>query len=61
MRFGRLSNAAGAAKVDADTIYDTASLTKPVVTTTLAAMLCEQGQLDISAPVAVTCRNGRAG
>jgi len=48
---GKLSHAAGAAKVDADTIYDTASLTKPVVTTTLAAMLYEQGQLDISAPV----------
>ncbi len=48
---GKLSTAAGAAKVDADTIYDTASLTKPVVTTTLAAMLYEQGQLDINAPV----------
>jgi CubicO group peptidase (beta-lactamase class C family) len=48
---GKLSHAAGAAKVDADTIYDTASLTKPVVTTTLAAMLYERGQLDISAPV----------
>jgi CubicO group peptidase (beta-lactamase class C family) len=48
---GKLSHAAGAAKVDADTIYDTASLTKPVVTTTLAAMLYEQGQLDISALV----------
>lgn len=48
---GKLSHAAGAAKVGADTIYDTASLTKPVVTTTLAAMLCEQGQLDISAAV----------
>ena len=48
---GKLSHAAGAAKVDAETIYDTASLTKPVVTTTLAAMLYEQGQLDISAPV----------
>ena len=48
---GKLSQAAGAAKVDADTIYDTASLTKPVVTTTLAAMLYEQGQLDINAPL----------
>ena len=48
---GKLSHAAGTAKVDANTIYDTASLTKPVVTTTLAAMLYEQGQLDISAPV----------
>ena len=48
---GKLSYAAGAAKVGADTIYDTASLTKPVVTTTLAAMLYEQGQLDLNAPV----------
>jgi beta-N-acetylhexosaminidase len=48
---GKLSHAASAAKVDADTIYDTASLTKPVVTTTLVAMLYEQGQLDIGAPV----------
>jgi len=35
-----------------DTIYDTASLTKPVVTTTLAAMLTESGQLDVNAPAA---------
>jgi beta-N-acetylhexosaminidase len=48
---GKVSHAAGAAKVDAETIYDTASLTKPVVTTTLAAMLYEQGQLDINAPL----------
>ena len=48
---GKVSHAAGAAKVNADTIYDTASLTKPVVTTTLAAMLYEQGRLDIGAPV----------
>lgn len=48
---GKLSRAVGAAKVNSETVYDTASLTKPVVTTTLAAMLYEQGQLDIAAPV----------
>ena len=35
-----------------DTIYDAASLTKPVVSATLAAMLAESGQLDLEAPVA---------
>jgi CubicO group peptidase (beta-lactamase class C family) len=49
--FGRQTYAANSAKVDQKTIYDTASLTKPVVTTTLSAMLSEAGQLDISAPV----------
>jgi CubicO group peptidase (beta-lactamase class C family) len=39
------------AKVNKSTIYDTASLTKPVVTATLSAMLSEAGQLDIAAPV----------
>jgi CubicO group peptidase (beta-lactamase class C family) len=33
------------------TIYDAASLTKPVVTATLAAMLSEAGQLDVNAPI----------
>jgi beta-N-acetylhexosaminidase len=49
--FGRQSYAAHAASVNEKTIYDTASLTKPVVTTTLCAMLNESGQLDIGAPV----------
>lgn len=49
--FGRQSYAAHAASVNEKTIYDTASLTKPVVTTTLCAMLSESAQLDISAPV----------
>lgn len=50
--FGRQSYAAPAASVNEKTIYDTASLTKPVVTTTLCAMLSESGELDIGAPVA---------
>jgi beta-N-acetylhexosaminidase len=49
--FGKLSYDAGAAKVTANTIYDAASLTKPVVTATLAAMLVENGQLQLDAPV----------
>jgi beta-N-acetylhexosaminidase len=49
--FGRQSYDADAATVIPETIYDTASLTKVVVTTTLAAMLTEAGQLDLSAPV----------
>ena len=49
--FGKESYAAGAA-VTPETIYDAASLTKAVVTTTLAAMLTESGRLDLSAPVA---------
>lgn len=49
--FGRQTYAADSAKVDENTIYDAASLTKPVVTVTLAAMLAEAGQLDVSAPV----------
>jgi beta-glucosidase-like glycosyl hydrolase/CubicO group peptidase (beta-lactamase class C family) len=49
--FGRQTYAADSAKVNEKTIYDTASLTKPVVTVTLSAMLSEAGQLDISAPI----------
>jgi len=49
--FGRHTYAANSAKVAEATIYDTASLTKPAVTTTLAAMLAENGALELSAPV----------
>ena len=49
--FGKFSFDARAAVVRPDTIFDTASLTKPVVTATLAAMLSESGQLDVDAPV----------
>ena len=35
-----------------DTIYDMASLTKPLVTTLLLAKLAERGQIDFNAPVA---------
>jgi beta-N-acetylhexosaminidase len=49
--FGRQTDAADFAEVNEKTIYDTASLTKPVVTATLAAMLTETGALEITAPV----------
>src|SRR5437899_2339611 len=35
----------------AHTRYDLASLTKPIVTSTLAMRLCESGILDLAAPV----------
>ena len=52
--FGNLSYAANAAAVDARTMYDAASLTKVVVTTTLVAKLAEGDfavPLDLDAPV----------
>jgi beta-glucosidase-like glycosyl hydrolase/CubicO group peptidase (beta-lactamase class C family) len=50
--FGKLTRGANAAAVTLDTIYDMASLTKPVVTTTAVMMLVEQNRLDLDAPVA---------
>jgi len=50
--FGRLTRDAKASRVTAGTIYDVASLTKPIVTTTAAMLLVQQGQLDLDAPVA---------
>jgi beta-glucosidase-like glycosyl hydrolase/CubicO group peptidase (beta-lactamase class C family) len=48
---GRLSYDAGAAPVKADTLYDLASLTKVVVTTTMAMILVDEDKLDITKPV----------
>lgn len=50
--FGRLSYDADAPAVETDTIYDLASLTKVIVTTTMAMMLVDQGSLDLETPVA---------
>jgi beta-N-acetylhexosaminidase len=58
---GRQSYAAGAPKVTPETIYDAASLTKPVVTATLAAMLGEAGALDLDAPVSRYLTEWRTG
>jgi CubicO group peptidase (beta-lactamase class C family) len=49
--FGHLSYDAGAAEVATDTIYDLASLTKVVVTTTLSMILVDEGKLDLDARV----------
>jgi len=49
--FGTLTRDANAARVAPGTIYDLASLTKPIVTTTAAMMLVQRGQLNLDAPV----------
>ena len=49
--FGRLTYEEEAPAVTAETVYDLASLTKVVGTTTLVMMLVEEGTLDISLPV----------
>jgi beta-N-acetylhexosaminidase len=48
---GRLSWDASAAPVATDTIYDLASLTKIVVTTSMAMILVDEDKLDITKPV----------
>jgi beta-N-acetylhexosaminidase len=50
--FGRLSYDAQSPAVTADSIYDVASLTKPVVTTTAVMLLVESGRLQLDAPLA---------
>ena len=49
--FGAVTRDAKAPKVTANTIYDMASLTKVIVTTTSAMMLVQQKRLDLDAPV----------
>ncbi len=53
--FGKFSNDSKAGtkpgSVSADTIYDVASLTKPIVTTTAIMMLAQRGDIDLNAPV----------
>ncbi|MGA8221391.1 MAG: glycoside hydrolase family 3 N-terminal domain-containing protein [Candidatus Acidiferrales bacterium] len=50
--FGKLAHDPKAAAVTAQTIYDLASLTKPIVTTTASMILTQQKHLDLDAPVA---------
>ncbi len=50
--YGRLDTAIASSPVDVNTIYDMASLTKVIATTTAAMMLEEQGQLDLDRTVA---------
>src|SRR5713226_7940440 len=59
--FGRLTYDAGAPAVRPETIYDAASLTKPVVTTTLVAMLIATGQLQLDAPIGIYLPEWAAG
>jgi CubicO group peptidase (beta-lactamase class C family) len=49
--FGRLTYDTGSPAVATDTIYDLASLSKVVVTTTVAMTLVDEGRLDLDAPV----------
>jgi len=48
---GRMSYEADAAPMTRETVFDLASITKVVVTTTLAMMLNEHGSLDLDIPV----------
>ena len=50
--YGRLDTAVVSAAVDSNTIYDMASLTKVIATTTAAMMLEEHGLLDLDRTVA---------
>ena len=59
--FGKQTYEASAPAVQPDTIYDAASLTKPVVTTTLIAMLVQAGRLQLDAPVAMYLPEWAAG
>ena len=49
--FGKISGDAKAAAVQTNTIYDVASLTKPIVTTTSVMILVQQKRLDLDAPL----------
>ncbi len=49
--FGRLTYDANAPLVTSDTLYDLASLTKVVATTTMAMILVDEGKLDLERPV----------
>ena len=50
--YGRLSYDSAAPAVRSDTVYDLASLTKVVATTTMAMILVDEGRIDIDRPVA---------
>jgi CubicO group peptidase (beta-lactamase class C family) len=49
--YGRTEYRAGAPRVTERTIYDLASLTKPVATTTAVMLLVQDGMLDLDAPL----------
>ena len=49
--FGKLEDEGEAYDADEDSLYDVASLTKPIVTTTAAMQLVQDGRLNLDAPV----------
>jgi beta-glucosidase-like glycosyl hydrolase/CubicO group peptidase (beta-lactamase class C family) len=59
--FGRLTYDVKSPAVKADTIYDAASLTKPVVTTAAIMTLVTQGRVDLDAPVSRYLREWLSG
>ncbi|MGB6484326.1 MAG: glycoside hydrolase family 3 N-terminal domain-containing protein [Candidatus Acidiferrales bacterium] len=59
--FGRLTYAAKSPAVKADTIYDVASLTKPIVTATAIMLLAADNQVDLDAPVSRYLPHQQAG
>jgi CubicO group peptidase (beta-lactamase class C family) len=50
--FGRFTYESASPSIATDTIFDLASVTKVVATTTMAMLLYERGQLDLDLPVA---------
>jgi beta-N-acetylhexosaminidase len=59
--FGKQTYESGARAVKSDTIYDVASLTKPVVTTTLIAMEVEAGRINFDAAIGLYLPEWNAG
>ncbi len=59
--FGKQTYNANAPAATPETIYDAASLTKPVVTTTLIAMLAAAGRVQLDAPIGVYLPEWNAG
>jgi CubicO group peptidase (beta-lactamase class C family) len=59
--FGHLTYDAGAAAVKTDTVYDLASLTKVIVTTTMAMAMVDEGRLDLARPVSAFIPGFRGG
>ena len=49
--FGRFTYESGSHEVQADTVFDLASVSKVVATTTMAMLLYQRGLLDLNAPV----------
>src|SRR5262249_43251809 len=59
--FGRQTYETNSPRVTADTLYDAASLSKPVVTTTLLAMLVSAGRIHLDSPLAIYLPEWAAG